>query len=230
MFSSLSAKMKEFDPLQQTNQVIQKEMTKWSQNIINLENQKKAYEKREEAYLKDLESLREKEAMLMEKLDSLESENCSRITTTPLTASNDEHASRLAELTNELAAKESTTQSLIADYDLRLNEANERNRSLHDSLRTQEALTKQLEIQLENQVKAVKQKDAEINGAKSENQSAQEKLNNLTSKLKEMEEVRSKYEENLSKEASSKAVLNDIQEKNKELTATIENLQNANKT
>ena len=67
--------MKDFEALKQTNQIIQKEMTKGIQNISNLENQKKAYEKREEAFRKDLEALREKIRVLEASSHNVTSEN-----------------------------------------------------------------------------------------------------------------------------------------------------------
>ena len=140
--------MKDFETLKQTNQVIQKEMTKGIQNISSLENQKKAFEKREEAYKRDMEVLQDKIRLLEANVSthSASSDNVEK-----RVDESGDYTLRLEELTSELNSKHEQIQNLQADYELRLKDLSEKSHNLYDSLKTQEALTKQLEIQLENQ-------------------------------------------------------------------------------
>lgn len=246
--------MKDFETLKQTNQVIQKEMTKGIQNISSLENQKKAFEKREEAYKRDMEVLQDKIRLLEA---SVSTQSASNDNVEKRVDESGDYTFRLEELTSELNSKHEQIQNLQADYELRLKDLSEKSHNLYDSLKTQEALTKQLELQLENQIKIVKQKDNEINALKLDGDSAQkindlnksitqqtvvikqhesdlsnaqENINTLKSKLSEMEATCTKYE-SLSNESNLKDnTIVEIQEKNLSLTTSLENLENNNKS
>ena len=61
----MNNRLNEIETLKQTNQVIQKEMTKWNQNCIALEKQKLSLELKEESNRKEIEALKNNEKLLI---------------------------------------------------------------------------------------------------------------------------------------------------------------------
>jgi chromosome segregation ATPase len=202
--ASLSAKIKELDVLKHTNQIIQQEMTKWTQNCMQLEKTKVSAEKREEAYKKKVEKLESK-------IHSLESAPPSAMLSS--NDNDDSTAAKLNDLMSELT-------SLKADHAKKLQDSNEKSSHFFDRLQTQEALTKQLELQLEIQSKLVKQKEIEVNNL------SQQTTANASEKAREIQEACQRLEALLNQkieELNAKdSALNEAQEKNKTFSMTIE--------
>ena len=150
-------------------------MTKLAQSCLNLEKQKTSFEQREETLKKEVEMLRVSEKSLLAKLaeipEPVQVVQVEQVHVQAPAETNDQSASLLAkidELTSEISAKESELHSLKSDYDAKLNESNEKHCAVSTSLKTQEALTKDLELQLENQNRALKQKESELCAVKTE--------------------------------------------------------------